>query len=390
VATKRLSSVDLPHLGSNQHEIGGVKALRTLLGTNELTRRQVEWIGLRAGGVPVRAEGSVTFSDVRRNNPNRAAEWHLYYTGSFLEQFSPGDPIWFALMHDELLVIVVADAGSEWEAGCAELFGLVPEGSGGAFRDGGPELEAGMLSFAATQVADALELDVPVTGDAAAIAREYFPDGFPTTRRLSEVARETAPGAPTTPDEQLQAWFRHETEIFAAVERSVVAERIASGFVHADVADVEGFLQFSLSVQNRRKSRAGAAFENHLAEVFTRAGLRFERQATTELRSRPDFLFPGAAAYHDTAFPANRLRMLGAKTTCKERWGQVLKEAARIPAKHLCTMQEGVSAAQLREMEANELTLVVPAGLHALYPAPERDNVLTVAAFVDEVTALQH
>ena len=43
--------------------------------------------------------------------------------------------------------------------------------------------------------------------------------------------------------------------------------------------------------------------------------------------------------------------MLAAKTTCKDRWRQIINEADRIKLKHLITLQEGVSEAQFREMQ---------------------------------------
>jgi hypothetical protein len=57
--------------------------------------------------------------------------------------------------------------------------------------------------------------------------------------------------------------------------------------------------------------------------------IRYARGAETENRNKPDFLFPGQAEYRDPAFPADRLTMLGAKSTVQDRWRQVLSEAAR-------------------------------------------------------------
>lgn len=42
--------------------------------------------------------------------------------------------------------------------------------------------------------------------------------------------------------------------------------------------------------------------------------------------------------------------MLAVKTTCKDRWRQILNEADKIHQVHLFTLQEGVSLAQYREM----------------------------------------
>ncbi len=52
--------------------------------------------------------------------------------------------------------------------------------------------------------------------------------------------------------------------------------------------------------------------------------------------------------------------MLGVKSTCKDRWRQVLSEAARIPDKCLLTVEPGISENQTNEMQANRLQLVLP------------------------------
>jgi type II restriction enzyme len=59
---------------------------------------------------------------------------------------------------------------------------------------------------------------------------------------------------------------------------------------------------------------------------------------------------------------------VGVKTTCKDRWRQVTQEAPRVEWKHLITIQEGVSAKQLKQMQQLKVTLVVPQKLHSRYP----------------------
>ena len=59
--------------------------------------------------------------------------------------------------------------------------------------------------------------------------------------------------------------------------------------------------------------------------------------------------------------------MLGVKSTCKDRWRQVLAEAARIQPKHLLTLETSISNNQTDEMRANQLQLVVPESLHDTY-----------------------
>ena len=107
----------------------------------------------------------------------------------------------------------------------------------------------------------------------------------------------------------------------------------------------------------------------------------------TEGNKKPDFIFPSAAAYHDMLFPAERLVFLGSKTTCKDRWRQVLNEANRIPHKYLFTLQEGVSPNQLDEMRDENLTLVVPKALHKSYP--KGGDIITLRDFIEVVGIAQ-
>ena len=142
------------------------------------------------------------------------------------------------------------------------------------------------------------------------------------------------------------------------------------------------FLSFSLSVQNRRKSRMGQALQNHLEEIFRLRGIRCTPQAHTENRNRPDFLFPGEKEYRDGAFPSARLSMLGVKSTSKDRWRQVLTEAERVPDKHLFTLEPGISVMQTDEMHRHGLTLVVPQALQATYTREQAAWVLSLEEFI--------
>ncbi len=81
--------------------------------------------------------------------------------------------------------------------------------------------------------------------------------------------------------------------------------------------------------------------------------------------------------------------MLAAKTTCKDRWRQVLNEASRIDVKHLLTLQEGVSEGQFREMTEAGVALVVPSVLHNAYPESVRSRLLSLETFIAEVRLLK-
>ena len=144
-----------------------------------------------------------------------------------------------------------------------------------------------------------------------------------------------------------------------------------------------------MSAFQRRKSRAGTAFENQLSMLFDARGIHYSAQKYTEGKSKPDFIFPSIDDYHDPKFPVARLTMLGAKTTIKERWRQVLDEADRIEDKHLVTLEPAVSEDYTRAMAKDRLSLVVPASLFETYTPAQRDWLMSVKDFCELVEAKQ-
>ncbi|WP_304621814.1 type II restriction endonuclease [Pantoea sp. M_9] len=213
---------------------------------------------------------------------------------------------------------------------------------------------------------------------------EPWQQRFPTGNEIIEYAAGHYAKHSVDPDEQLIDRRRVEYDIFLLVEELHVLDIIRKGF-----GSVDEFIALANSVSNRRKARAGKSLELHLEHLFIEHGLRhFATQAVTEGNKKPDFLFPSAEAYHDAEFPAENLRMLAVKTTCKDRWRQILNEANRITPVHLFTLQEGVSLAQYREMQAEGVRLVVPASLHKKYPEAVRAELMTLGAFIAELTGL--
>ena len=93
--------------------------------------------------------------------------------------------------------------------------------------------------------------------------------------------------------------------------------------------DVDGFISFSLSVQNRRKSRMGHSLENHLAAVLRAHDIRHVRGAVTEHNHKPDFLFPDLATYQAAPPEGDaRLTMLGARIAGVRYWRRPRRSAA--------------------------------------------------------------
>ena len=147
---------------------------------------------------------------------------------------------------------------------------------------------------------------------------------------------------------------------------------------------LESLLSVSLEISNRRKSRAGLSFEYHLRFLFEEAGLPFSHGEETEHKKKPDFIFPGVNAYHNPAYERDRLFFLGAKTTCKDRWRQILDEARkdRIPVKHLVTLERSLTAAQMKQMHAADVRLVVPERYHSSFRAEDRERLMSLEAFI--------
>lgn len=205
---------------------------------------------------------------------------------------------------------------------------------------------------------------------------------FPTGKEIILFAAEHYPTVLSDPDKKLIERRKIEYEIFLQIERIHVIDIIRKGF-----KTVDEFIFVANSISNRRKSRAGRSLELHLEQLFLEHGLTsFDTQVPTEGSKKPDFIFPSAAAYQDYDFPSDKLRMLAVKTTCKDRWRQILNEADRIKNIHLFTLQEGVSLSQFREMQQEGVTLVVPSSLHAKYPEEIRGCLVTLGEFIRELS----
>ncbi|MBV0914278.1 restriction endonuclease [Rhodobacteraceae bacterium ASV31] len=392
VGVKRLSAVDAEPKTSNQHEVGTTKKMRDdFLGENHQEKFPAIYIWLGGDQEGFTEESWATHYDARLNKP-RAAEWRLYYPSNpVTEAMKAGDTLFLAKDQGGVLWFIVAPEGSTSEQQLFWLFGLRPEGKSFVsreFSDEEPELD-----FAARFILDEIgvEFEEPEADKLDSII-DRFGTTFPKTAEFSDLARLTLPEvrAEDDPDAALIAWLDHEEALFRRLERRVVSSRIEAGFTSVDGTDVDGFISFSLSVQNRRKSRMGHSLENHMAAVLRAHDIQHVRGAITEHKHKPDFLFPNLETYQ--AAPADgdpRLTMLGAKSTCKDRWRQVLAEAEKISRKHLLTLEPGISEPQTDQMEASSLQLVVPSPVHRSYTEAQRGWLWSVGDFIGEVRARQ-
>ena len=215
---------------------------------------------------------------------------------------------------------------------------------------------------------------------------------FPDTRIMANGARtcfNEANGIDThnivsAPDDVLLGWLDTEYTLFKYMEEKVYSEITTKPFPNIDT-----FVSMANEVLNRRKSRAGKSLEHHLADIFNRNELIFEEQVVTEENKKPDFIFPNGACYHNLTFPGELLTMLGAKTTCKDRWRQVLNEADRVDDKYLFTLQQGISSNQLKEMQDYRLHLVVPHKYLTSFPKEYRSGICDLSTFIGMVKERQ-
>jgi hypothetical protein len=289
---------------------------------------------------------------------------------------------------DDTLYAVIAEAETTISSQLLWLFGFSSVLHPGFSVREELETEQDRIQFASRFILESIGVNVQFEEETFLDEMlSKFGVNFPSTKVFSAYARSTLSDIHPAegPDEALISWMEREEILFRTFEKYLLGERLSQGFDE----DVDGFISFSLSVQNRRKSRAGLALENHLEILFQECGIQYSRTKVTENRSKPDFIFPGIAEYHDPTFNIFKLDMLGVKSSCKDRWRQVLSEADRINEKHLLTLEAAISKNQTDEMVIKNLKLVLPQQLHASYLPEQRTWLMNISQFTDLVRSKQ-
>lgn len=392
VASKRLSTVEIEPNASNQHEFNGVAGLKKILGTEKQYIKATFFYFEDDMEENIREEGDLTWYDSRKNHPKRS-EFRLYFQETEVSRLAaPNDLFIMAIKNDGKAFIIIARQNSTAEHQLAWLFNL-PEHSGKSFavqeESDNDSIKTGIFS---QHLLEQLGIVLPSTEESCLEEMLCkFNGKFPSTLEFSAFAREKVgdfDAYDNRADDVLSTWMQKEENLFRTLERHLVGKRIDEGF--SGDTRVDTFISFSLSVQNRRKSRAGNALENHLSFLFERLNIKFSRTPQTEGHSKPDFLFPGIEEYQNPLFPARSLTMLGVKTTCKDRWRQILAEADRIEEKHLFTLQSGISQNQTDEMGAHKVQLVIPRQIHSSFSVGQQCQVMTLDDFVGLVRERQN
>jgi hypothetical protein len=402
VAVKYLSGVDIPKVnskgrGSNQHELGGLKKAGIGQYLGEPGKEETFKFNVTMAYIndeeeePTTCRDVVSWYDSRRKSPHRSPEYRLYYKDNeVVTKLKESDFMLVAITKDKELVMVFAPEHSEAEHQLKTVFSIDTETTDSKFS--GINLTESDILLPVRTMLGQLGIDLYGTNDEQKLdlILEKFGESFPKTKEFSLFTRSISEQVDpcNEPDQSLLLWMNEEEKLFRILERHIVSVRLQQGFGE-NGDDVDEFISFSLSVQNRRKSRVGHAFENHIEEVLQQNSVLFERGKKTEGKQSPDFLFPSQEKYHTPDFDPSLLRMLGAKTTCKERWRQVLAEAKRIDLKHLITLEPAISEDQTQQMKDMNLQLVVPDSIQQTYTEQQRMGLQSFKEFIEEVKQTQ-
>ncbi|WP_211371940.1 type II restriction endonuclease [Methylovorus glucosotrophus] len=387
---KRLSAVEADVIRSNQHEFNGVEGLRSMLGDPQ-GRQQfpAKFLYLSdQDDEPIVEDGFLTWYDARQKAREERGvmrwEYRLYFPTNLVSQSAAeGDLLLIAKHPDGTLLAIVAEKGTTIESQITWLFGFSDLTHPGFSIKSELETEQDRIGFAARVVLEQIgvepEEEAPNYLDQMLMK---FKGTFPKTVDFSSYARSTLNDLSSRddPDAALVAWMEREEILFRTLEKHLLGERLRR-LTQDGVDDTEPFIKLVQSALQRRKSRAGSALENHLEQVFADHGVTYTRTGVTEKNHKPDFIFPGIHHYHNALFPQDRLTMLASKSTCKDRWRQILNEAIRTPTKHLLTLEPSISENQTNEMIAERVQLVLPRGLHSTYSNKQQSWLMDVASF---------
>jgi EcoRII C terminal/Restriction endonuclease EcoRII, N-terminal len=180
-------------------------------------------------------------------------------------------------------------------------------------------------------------------------------------------------------DDQLVQAVDTESDLFYQAEWRLLKDVVKGPF-----SDMESFIEVANSTLQRRKSRRGQSLENHVDILLNRTSIPHEMRPS-DIYGVPDVVIPSSAAYADSSYPRDKVVILACKSTCKDRWRQVLEEGPLVPTKHLMTLQPGISRSQLKAMQSADVRLIVPESLHAHYAPKDRSELMSVESFVEKV-----
>lgn len=391
VVLKKLTPTEVDPNVSHGHEYQGVKAFMEVFGkpeNGETIYLKFKYLYLSDEEAELlQTEGQLSCYDSRWNKP-RSAEYRLYYKDNEVtRKTKAGDYLILAKKKDDTLWAIVIEESSQILSDILLLFDIGQETDLRKFNEIPKETLRSRsappsIAWLLTTLGITLQNDEDILSEMI----QKFGGQLPATSVFSAYARSLSKYTDATEanaDEVIVDWYNTEEYLFHIFETYLINNRLNQPYTP------NSLLEYAKSVLNRRKSRAGKGLENHLEELFLSRYVKFSKTPLTEGKSRPDFLFPSIEAYKDPKTPERLLHMLGVKTTCKDRWRQILVEADRIREKHLFTMQPAISQAQTDEMAKHEVKLVVPRSLHCTFSKQQQSWLMNVEDFIEEVLDCQ-
>ncbi|EOR93030.1 restriction endonuclease-related protein [Arcticibacter svalbardensis MN12-7] len=389
IGIKRLSQVEINPTTSNQHEFNGIKEFQRIFGSEKKTFAAKFLYLTDDQDEILEGDGFLTWYDSREKHVTRT-EYRLYYSSNqVIANAKVNDLIIVGITSENNLAVIVAPQNSTYEKQLLWLFGVEEVANKFIIKDFTEDKKD--IGFAGRFILSSFGMEqIETAPDLVDDLLKQFGNKFPSTKEFSDYSRSTVSDVSPvdSPDETLIAWLEREEMLFRTLEGVIVKEQLKKGF-GIDGTDVDEFIKLSLSVQNRRKSRAGHSFEHNLAILFSINKIRYSHGAVTERNNKPDFLFPGISEYNNDGFDINLLTMLGVKTSAKDRWRQVLSEAKKIDHKHLITLEPSISNNQIEEMKANNLQLVIPAPLFSTYTKSQQKELFSVKDFMEMILLKQ-
>ncbi len=369
---KRLAAVECISMGSsNQHELNASRHMVAMLGTGRRKGMPCTYVRLGAEDEILVEESTITYYDARENHPTRSEHRMTYPAGTEAMTLArAGDLCWVAVRRDGGMTVVVADQRGAGAQVLSRLFETPgPQDRAPERREG---FVPGLLDSAASEqvgideeaILAAIGVEVEV-GNQAMLGRvlEEFGSSkrLPTAKELATFVRGMCEvDARTDPDGALDTWFTATTEMFLGLERHVLQPMLDEDFANQEHIDVGLFFEVAKQRMNSRFSRAGTTFESHLAALFEANDLTFTPQSTKMPDgSKPDFLFPDREAYDDPDV-VDLVTFLGAKTTARERWMQLVAEAPLVTERHLATMDSALNPSLLRTMHEKHVHPIMP------------------------------
>lgn len=401
VAGKRLAAVEVHRQGaSNQHELNGRTEIVLLLGT---ARRQ----SVTCHYAYITDDGGqwwtswTTYYDSRADDDARTPEYRLTYPArcEAMDLANVGDPCWVLLGTDDDIRIIIAENGSVVASRLDRLFGTeVVETSdrarGHRFQQGAVDQQT--LFALDLDDMDLLEfLGVPIevsSPDLLDLAIDRFGRRreMPPTREFAAFVRDAMGLDPRDGiDDVFMEWNTTTDDLFFGLERYFLQPVLDQHFANRPTIDIDLFFEVAKSKTNSRFSRAGYTFEHHLEAIFRAHGVRYTAQSTRmDDGSKPDFLFPGRQEYDDDDL-VRFVTFLGAKTTARERWMQLVAEAPRVDRRYFATRDKKLTGSVLRTMHEKGVWPVMAKPLiEEIYPA-QQHMILSLGLFVSNVARRQ-